>query len=44
MILYDSHNKSYMKRKDFNDIELLLSQLDKRQLCDFIREECVEIV
>ena len=30
-----------MKRKELNDIELLLSQLDKQQLCDFIREECV---
>lgn len=30
-----------MMRKELNDIELLLSQLDKQQLCDFIREECV---
>ena len=29
-----------MKRKGVNDIELLLSELDKQQLCDFIRVEC----
>ena len=29
-----------MKRKGLNDIELLLSELDKQQLCDFIRVEC----
>ena len=29
-----------MKRKGLNDIELLLSELDKQQLCDFIRGEC----
>ena len=29
-----------MKRKGVNDIELLLSELDKKQLCDFIRIEC----
>ena len=29
-----------MKRKGVNDIELLLSELDKQQLCDFIRIEC----
>ena len=29
-----------MKRKGVNDIELLLSELDKKQLCDFIRGEC----
>ena len=29
-----------MKTKKFNDIELLLSELDKQQLCDFIRVEC----
>ena len=29
-----------MKRKGVNDIELLLSELDKQQLCDFIRGEC----
>ena len=29
-----------MKRKGVNDIESLLSELDKQQLCDFIRVEC----
>lgn len=29
-----------MKLKGVNDIELLLSELDKQQLCDFIRVEC----
>ena len=29
-----------MKTKKFNDIELLLAELDKQQLCDFIRVEC----
>ena len=29
-----------MKRRGLNDIELLLSKLDKQQLCDFIRVEC----
>ena len=29
-----------MKRKELNDIELLLSELDRQQLCDFIRVEC----
>ena len=29
-----------MKRKGVNDIELLLSEFDKQQLCDFIRVEC----
>ena len=29
-----------MNRKDLNDIELLLSELDRQQLCDFIRVEC----
>ena len=29
-----------MKRKGLNDIELLLSELDRQQLCDFIRVEC----
>ena len=29
-----------MKRKGVNDIELLLSELDQQQLCDFIRVEC----
>ena len=29
-----------MKLKGVNDIELLLSELDKQQLCDFIRGEC----
>ena len=29
-----------MKRKELYDIELLLSELDRQQLCDFIRVEC----
>ena len=29
-----------MKRKGLMDIELLLSELDRQQLCDFIRVEC----
>ena len=29
-----------MKTKRVNDIELLLSKLDKKQLCEFIRKEC----
>ena len=29
-----------MRTKKCNDIELLLSKLDKEQLCEFIREEC----
>ena len=29
-----------MNRKELNDIELLLSELDRQQLCDFIRVEC----
>ena len=29
-----------MKTKTTNDIELLLSKLNKQQLCDFIRKEC----
>ena len=29
-----------MQTKKGNDIELLLSELDKNQLCEFIREEC----
>ena len=29
-----------MRTKKGNDIELLLSRLDKEQLCEFIREEC----
>ena len=29
-----------MKTKRTDDIELLLSKLDKKQLCEFIRKEC----
>lgn len=29
-----------MRTKKVNDIELLLSELDKEQLCEFIRDEC----
>lgn len=29
-----------MRTRKGNDIELLLSRLDKEQLCDFIKEEC----
>lgn len=29
-----------MRAKKVNDIELLLSKLDKKQLCEFIRKEC----
>jgi hypothetical protein len=30
----------HMKTKRVNDIELLRSKLDKKQLCEFIRKEC----
>lgn len=29
-----------MRTKKVNDVELLLSELDKEQLCEFIRDEC----
>lgn len=29
-----------MRKKSVNDVELLLSKLDKGQLCEFIRDEC----
>ena len=29
-----------MRTKKVNDVELLLSELDKEQLCEFISDEC----